>query len=171
MQNDPLAFDVAALKAHHIQRHGTVLGGLVFDAEVNRRRIQDERYAALTAEQKTLQAEISALRLAHGERRAKSQVGMDAAYAGYLALCREAADLDSREQAEVAPLMARNRDLQEEQRAIAIPRLNERELQNLAIYTSTNSAFLRSLDKKLPPDAGPPLDELARINMGGPRRD
>jgi len=157
-------YDPSHLKARLVQQHGAVLGAIVFDAEFARRQMQDARAAELTAELATLNAEISKLRHAAGERRAKAQVQLTAAYSEYLALCSEDAMIESSEEATIAPLTARSLDLQQQMRDIALPRLSERELQDVALFASTNAERLRASDKKLPPLDAPPLSELARIN-------
>jgi hypothetical protein len=166
MQQNPLDFDSVALKARLVQRHGSDLGMLVYAAEESRRRTQDERYVELSTELTALQANISVLRHAAGEWRAGFQTRLAAAYAGYLALCAEDAKADSEAQAKIAPLAARSRDVQEQMRHISLPRQSERELHDLAVYSSSNSERLRSVDRKFPPLEAPPLSALGKINAG-----
>jgi hypothetical protein len=166
MQQNHLDYDSATLRARLIQRHGTDLGTIVYNAESSRRQAQDARASELTTELLSVQAGTSALLRTHGERRAKSQERLAAAYAGYMEMCTETAKLDSIEQATIAPLTARARELQQQMRDIALPRLSERELQNLAIFYSTDAGQLRAVGKKLAPPASLPLTALAKINMG-----
>jgi hypothetical protein len=163
IQSNP-SYDPVALKARLVQRHGSDLGTIVFDAEIIRRGRQDARAAELGAELTTLHAETNALLNVAGERRAKSKAGLEAAYSVYLALCDEDAKADSLAQAEIAPLAARSLDIQEQMRNISQPRVSERELSALALYASADSERLRSVDKKLPP-LNAPHSELGRINM------
>jgi hypothetical protein len=166
LQSNP-SYDPVALKRRIVQRYGADLGGLVFDAEVNRRRAQDARAAALTDELAAIDVEISALMSAATARRAKAHAELDTVYAQYLALCASYADADSQDQSAVAPLTARSMQLQQERREILLPRQTEAELEMLAKYSSTDSAFLRALDKKLPPLNTPAPSALEKINMGG----
>lgn len=165
MQQNHLEYDSATLRARLIQRHGTDLGTIVYDAELSRRQAQDVRASELSNELIAVQAETSALLRAHGERRAKSQEQLAGAYAGYIDTCNETAKLDSFEQATIAPLTARARELQQQMRDIALPRLSERELQNLAVFYSADAAQLRAVGKQLSPPASPPPTALAKINM------
>jgi hypothetical protein len=160
------SYDPVALKARLVQRHGSDLGGIVFAAEIIRRGAQDARAAELTMELDALHAEISALSQAAGERRAKSQLRLEATFAAYKAQCNEDAKLDSAEQAQISPLTARSLDIQQQMRNISLPRIAEHELSELALYASTGSERLRSLGKTVPPLDAPPPSELARINMG-----
>jgi hypothetical protein len=164
LQIQHLDYDPIALKSRHIQRHGTILGTLVADAEESRRQTENVRAAELSNELTILQAKLSALNHAAGELRAKSQARLSVAYTAYMALCAEDAKADSEAQAPIAPLTARSRELQEQMRKITLQRLSERELNNLAIYSSTNSERLRSADKQLPPMEAPPLSALGKIN-------
>jgi hypothetical protein len=164
LQIQHLDYDPIALRAGHIQRHGTILGTLVADAEESRHQTENTRAAELNNELTILQAEISALNHAAGALRAKSQVRLSVAYTAYMAHCAEDAKADSEAQAQIAPLTARSRELQDQMRNITLPRLSERELNNLAAYSSINAERLRSADKKLPPLETPPLSALGKIN-------
>jgi hypothetical protein len=166
MQQSHLEYDSVALRTRLIQRHGTDLGEIVYNAELSRRRTQDARAAELSNELTTLHAEMSALRHAAGQRRAKSEGPLAAAYSAYLELCNTEAQAETAEQAQLAPMNARSIAVQQQMRDISLPRLSERELQNLAIYSSANSERLRSVDKKLPPLDAPPPTALGKINMG-----
>jgi hypothetical protein len=142
-----LKFDPVALKARYLVRHGTDVGSFVFDAEMNRRRIQDERHAELVTELTANHKQTSELSHAAGQRREKSQARITAAYSAYLAMLEVEAKIDSEEQAAIAPLRVRSSELQRLMRSIAQPRLSERELQDVAIYNSMNAELQR---KSLP---------------------
>jgi hypothetical protein len=157
-------YDPVALKARLVQQHGNDLGMLVFAAEESRRRTQDEHHAQLTTELAALQADTSALLRAAGERRAEIQARLEAAHADYLKVGAEYAEAESEAQAQIAPLVARSRDVQEQMRSIALPRLSERDLNDLVVYTSMNAALARSADKKFPPAEAPPQSVLGQIN-------
>jgi len=146
MQQD-MNYDPAALKARLIQRHGHDVGEMVFSAEVNRRALQDVRSAELAAEIASLDIEISALSYAAGERQRPSQAALEATYARYLKQCEEAATAASLAQAEITPLQNRSIELQQQLRTLVQPRLNERELSDLAIYNSMSAS---SADKRPP---------------------
>jgi len=165
MLQNHLSYDAAALKSRLIQRHGSDLGAIVFDAEENRRRAQDARVAELTTTLSALHSEISARCQAAGELRAKSQAQLEAEYARYMKLCDELAKIDAIEQAAFASQSTLALEIQKQIRDIALPRVNEKELQALANYASADSERLRSVDKQLPP-LNPPPSELGRINMG-----
>jgi len=166
MLQNPIT-DHDPMKAQLIQRHGAAVAELLYDAAVRRRAVEDARAVELSNELTALHAEMSKLSQAAGERRAKSQARLAVAYTAYMEMCNEDARIDSADQAALAPLRARSYEIQEAMRSISLPRLSERELSDLAIYSSTNAEFLRANDKRLPPVAGPPLSELARINSGG----
>jgi hypothetical protein len=159
-----LAYDPAIVRAAAVQRHGTVLGPIVSDAIEARRKIEDARAAELSTQLTRVQAEISVLTRAAGERRAKSKAELEASYSLYLEQCAEDARIGSAEQATIAPLTARSLELQREMNSIVQPRLNEKELHALVTYTSANAERLRAAAKELPPLAAPPMSALAKIN-------
>jgi hypothetical protein len=165
MQNNFLAYDSTALKSRLVTRHGVDLGTFVFDAEVRRRQLQDARAAELSAELTALHLEVSTLSQAAGERRAKSELRLKGVYAAYMTMCDAEAQADAAEQAQISTLTNHGIELQQQMRNISLPRLSERELQDLAVYTSTNSDRLRSVDKQMPPIETPSLTALGRINM------
>jgi hypothetical protein len=160
-----LSYDPAALRAAHDQRHGRVLGEIVFNAAVHRRQLEDQRYADLTAELLALQETISAHAQSSSVRRAKSRQALNAEYAAYKTMCEANARLDEAEQSALAPLTARSLEIQTAMRDIALPRVGEREMQELAIRTSTNADLLRNLEKTPSTSEAPPLSTLARINL------
>jgi hypothetical protein len=165
LEKQHLAYDATVLRAGHDQRHGRVLGEIVFNAAVVRRQIEDQRHAVLAAEVSALQETISALSEAAGERRAKSRKALDAGYAVFKKLCEANAQLDSADQSALAPLTERSIELQGEMRNITSPRVSEREVQELSSCISTSADLLRNIDKKPSPMESPPLSALARINL------
>jgi hypothetical protein len=138
-----LHYDPVALKTRLAQRHGSDLGQIIFDAEVNRRRIQDERCAELNAELTAIHNQISERSSAAAQRLKTLQTHLGETYAVYLSECAEAAKVDSMAQAQIAPLSARSLEIQEQLRTLVQPRLTERELQDVAIYNSMNSELKR----------------------------
>jgi hypothetical protein len=165
MPENHLTYDQIALRATHDQRHGRVLGEIVFDAAINRRQLEDKRHAELTAELVALQETISVHAQASGARRAESRRALDTKYVAYKTMCEANAKLNEAEQSTLAPLTARSIEVQAEMRGIALPRVGEREMNELAIRTSTSAELLRNLEKKLPPAEAPPLTALAKINL------
>lgn len=165
MQTNPLDFDEPTLRAANSKRHGVILGQVVSDATISLRQLENARHAELAAELATVHEEMSVIKRAAGERRASSKAKLEAAHAAYVTLCTEDAALDSAEQTAALPLTARSIELQQAMRGITQPRLTERELQAIASYSSPDAERLRAADKKLPPPAAPPLDELAQINL------
>jgi hypothetical protein len=142
-----LKFDPVALKTRYLLRHGADVGAFVFDAEMNRRRIQDERHAELVTELAANHKQTSELSNTAGQRRGKAQARITSAYSAYLAMLEVEAKIDAEEQAAIAPLRVRSSELQRLMRTIAQPRLSERELQDVAIYNSMNAEQQR---KSLP---------------------
>jgi xylose isomerase len=144
---DTMKFDPAALKTRLIQRHGLDVGEMVFNAELNRRALQDSRSAELSAEISAIDVQVSALAQAAGVAQRKLQAGLEATYAQYLKQCDEAAAINSRAQAEITPLQNRSIELQQQLRTLVQPRLTERELSDVAIYNSMTA----ELQRKKPP--------------------
>jgi protein subunit release factor A len=116
---------------------------MVFDAEVNRRALQDARYAELSTEIAAIDVQISALAQAAGHVRKKTQAALAATYADYLAECEEAARVDALAQTEITPLQNRSVELQQQLRTLVQPRLSERELTDVAIYNSASAVAQR----------------------------
>jgi hypothetical protein len=167
MQQNPLAYDAAALKNRLILRHGTDVGELIFAAETNRRRIADEKSAALGTELAEVMQQLSALQADAGQDQMKRQAEIEAAYQPYLELLEAAAAADVQAQSEIAVLSAKSQSLQSEMRSIVTPRLNEAELQAVAIYNSASATLAREAAKIVPPPYVEPMSELARINFNG----
>jgi protein subunit release factor A len=138
-------YDSAALRSRLIQRHGSDVGEIVFNAELNRRALQDARCAELSAEIARLDIEISTLSYTAGERQKPLQAGLEAIYAQYLKQCEEAATLASLAQAEITPLQNRSIELQQQLRTLVLPRLNEREVSDVAIYNSMSAEMQRKV--------------------------
>jgi hypothetical protein len=164
MLHNHLDYEAAPLKAGLIQRHGSVLGTIVFDAVESCRRAENARDTELRTELTVLHANISALSEAAGERRAKSRARLDVAYAAYLCLCDEDAKADSVDQAQIAPMTARSLTIQGEMRNISQPRINERDLLALASLALTSSELPHNLDKEMPPPNAS-LSKLAKLNL------
>jgi hypothetical protein len=142
---DHMKFDAAALKARLIQRHGHDVGDMVFNAELNRRALQDARSAELSAEIASLDIKISALSYAAGERQTPLQAALEATYAKYLKQREEAATAAASAQAEITPLQNRSLELQQQLRTLVQPRLTERELSDVAIYNSMSAEQRRQM--------------------------
>jgi xylose isomerase len=140
---DHMKFDAAALKTRLIQRHGVDVGEMVFNAEVNRRAIQDARSTELAAEIAALDVQVSTLAAAAGIVQTKLQAGIEATYTHYLKQCEDAARINSMAQAQITPLQNRSIELQQQLRTLVQPRLTERELSDVAIYNSTTAELQR----------------------------
>jgi hypothetical protein len=141
-------YDPAALKARLVQRHGSDVGQIVFDAEVNRRGLQDARSAELSAEIAAIDVQISELSRAAGQVNKKLQAGLEATYAVYLKQCDEAAKVASLAQAEITPLQNRSIELQQQLRTLVQPRLTERELSDVSIYNSMSAVMQRKASSR-----------------------
>jgi HSP90 family molecular chaperone len=135
--------DHAALKARLFQRHGADVGQMVFDSAMNRFRLEDARHVELVTELTANHAQTSALSKAAGERQQKAQTRIAATYTAYLALLDEEAKTSALEESAIAPLRARSGEIQRAMRTITLPRLNERELQDVSLYNSVNAELLR----------------------------
>ena len=140
---DNMNYDPAALKTRLIQRHGVDVGEMVFNAELNRRTLQDARSAELRTEIAALDVEVSTLAEAAGKAHLKLQTHLEATFAAYLAECANVATVDSLAQAQITPLQNRSIELQQQLRTLVQPRLTERELSDVAIYNSMNAEAQR----------------------------
>jgi len=58
MQLQHMNYDATALKARLVQRHGSDVGEMVFNAEVNRRALQDARAAEMNTELAAINVQI-----------------------------------------------------------------------------------------------------------------
>jgi hypothetical protein len=133
---NPLDIDEAALKKSLYAKHGSEVGEMLLVAQVAKRHKQNERHATLVAELASIQADISAHARAAGERRAKSQARIEAMYSVYLAALAEEATADSLAEAPITQLRERSINVQQQMRNIAIPRLNEREMQDVLMHSA-----------------------------------
>jgi hypothetical protein len=136
-----LNIDEAALKKSLYARHGSAVGEIVFAAQVAKRLAENARHADLVAELASIEAEISAHAQAAGQRRAKSQARIEAMYATYMQALAEEATADSLSEAPITQLRERSMNVQQKMRSIAVPRLNEAEMQAVTLYNATHSTL------------------------------